>query len=163
MGRDRGASRRGWTAVKRRAFLDHLAEHCNVNAACRAVGMDPSGAYALRRRDPDFAAQWREALEIAYERLETALLRYSIERLNGGETDVGGVPSSDAAPSAGEARTADLQTAMQMLTGRHREEGAKAPGASGKAPRIATREETDAALRKHLDALARRLKKAREA
>ena len=144
----------GWTAVRRRAFLDHLSQHCNVAAACRAVGMDPSSAYHLRRRDAGFAAQWREALEVNYERLEAALLRYSIDSL-GSERDV----EADAdAPGEGRAvRATDVQVAVQML-GRRRE-GA-APARMGAV--AAAREETDAALRRQLDVLAKRLKRARE-
>lgn len=148
------AAATGWTAARRRAFLDHLAQHCNVAAACRAVGMDSSSAYHLRRRDAGFAAQWREALEINYERLEAALLRYSIDSL-GSERDL--VEDSEAPGEGRAVRATDVQVAVQML-GRRRE-GA-APARAGATP--ASREETDAALRKQLDALAKRLKRARE-
>lgn len=147
----------GWTAARRRAFLDHLSQHCNVAAACRAVGMDSSSAYHLRRRDAGFAAQWREALEVNYERLEAALLRYSIDSLGSDDAAEGAEDEGDvAARREGRAvRATDVQVAVQML-GRRREGAAPARAPS------ATRDETDAALRRQLDVLAKRLKRARE-
>lgn len=64
----------GWTAARRRLFLDELAATCNVKAAVRAAGMKPSGVYKLRRRSAAFRALWAEALREGYARLELALL-----------------------------------------------------------------------------------------
>ncbi|TCP33597.1 hypothetical protein [Sphingomonas sp. BK235] len=62
-------------ARARSRFLDRLAmTGCDRDAAA-AAGIDPAAAYALRRRSARFAADWREALALGYERLETAMLR----------------------------------------------------------------------------------------
>ena len=70
----RAARANGWTKARRAAFLAELAASCNVVRAHEAAGMASSGVYRLRQRDPEFAAQWQAALEIGYERLETALV-----------------------------------------------------------------------------------------
>ena len=68
----------GWTMERRARFLEALSESCNVAEACRAAGMNKRNAYALRRRDPAFAAEWAEALEQGYAELEMLLLRQAI-------------------------------------------------------------------------------------
>ena len=40
----------GWTPERQRQFIEALAEHGSVRAACRVVGMGKSSACALRRR-----------------------------------------------------------------------------------------------------------------
>jgi len=74
-----------WDQAKRDAFLDTLAATANVLEACRAVDMVPAGAYQLRKRDPEFRAQWKAALTEAYQQLELTLLDRSI---NGHERPV---------------------------------------------------------------------------
>lgn len=74
----RKVSHKGWTAKKRAAFLDVLKGSCNVREAARIVAMSEGSAYDLRRRDPAFAAEWKEALEQGYAELEMLLLRQSI-------------------------------------------------------------------------------------
>lgn len=70
--------RASWDARKMGKFLDVLRATSNVTEACRAVKMDISGAYSLRKKDPAFAAGWAEALEQGYAELEMLLLRQSI-------------------------------------------------------------------------------------
>jgi len=72
-------------------FLDVLATTCNVTAAMEAADLSRSPVYRRRRTDPEFAARWREALVIGYDRLEARLLE-SAERVLSGE------PPSDDAP-----------------------------------------------------------------
>lgn len=67
-----------WTQAKRARFLDLLAATANASAAARDVGMSKWSAFALRRRDPAFAALWQAALETAYVVLETTLLERAI-------------------------------------------------------------------------------------
>lgn len=69
----------GWTKARRAAFLEELAMSCNVRRAHAAAEMALGSAYRLRRRDPLFAKQWHEALELGYERLELALVRRALE------------------------------------------------------------------------------------
>jgi hypothetical protein len=64
----------GWTTTKRTRFLAMLAETCNVSRALKAVKMTASCLYRLRKRDPDFAAEWDAALEHGYALLEAELL-----------------------------------------------------------------------------------------
>lgn len=63
-----------WTPRIEDRFLATLKATCNVKAACAEVGMTAASAYAHRKRWPAFAARWDEAVEIAYMRLEDALL-----------------------------------------------------------------------------------------
>lgn len=66
----------GWTPERRRIFLESLAECGVVQDACRAAGMSPASAYALRQRKSGalFALGWAAALRHARERLADELL-----------------------------------------------------------------------------------------
>jgi hypothetical protein len=55
-------------------FLAVLAATCNVKAAIAAAGMSKGSAYSHRKRWPDFARRWKEAVEEGHVRLELALL-----------------------------------------------------------------------------------------
>lgn len=159
----------GWTKMRRKRFLDSLASTCNVRIAIEAAGLAPSSAYALRRRDPAFAALWKEALTIGYERLEETLLQCALEGVNAIEIDVeGAVLLPEPGPGAGEHTyqpgsggsakiSSDAVQLAMLVLNRHRAtvEGKGSPGGSR---RRASSEETDAALRKKLDALARTLR-----
>jgi hypothetical protein len=61
------------------AFCETLADTGLVVDACLAAGKSTVGAYALRRRNPLFAAAWEAALTVARERLADTLLARSIE------------------------------------------------------------------------------------
>lgn len=58
---------RGWTPERKVMFLDRLASHGNVRAACRAVGLSAEAAYRQRRRDPLFAQGWAAAVVLGRE------------------------------------------------------------------------------------------------
>ena len=58
-----------WTAVRRAIFLDMIGHGTNVAAATRCAGMSRQSAYALRDRDPAFAAEWDELLQARQQRL----------------------------------------------------------------------------------------------
>ncbi|MEO7365481.1 MAG: hypothetical protein ABIW03_04100 [Sphingomicrobium sp.] len=60
-------------------FCETLAETGMVVDACLAAGKNRAGAYALRHRDPLFAAAWEAALGLARVQLSDALLARSIE------------------------------------------------------------------------------------
>lgn len=72
-------SGRRWTKATRRVFLDILGRTGNVSAAARMAGLSRSSAYALRRRDPGFAAAWRDAEEEAVDLLEAEARRRAVE------------------------------------------------------------------------------------
>jgi hypothetical protein len=70
----RKASKRDWTKAKADAFLDTLAETCNVSEACRRSGVSVSAAYSRRKSDAGFRAGWLQAVGAAYQQLELVLL-----------------------------------------------------------------------------------------
>ncbi len=47
-----------WTEDTRVAFLLALRQHGRVREAAAAIGRSPASAYAMRKRDADFAARW---------------------------------------------------------------------------------------------------------
>ncbi|PZQ61856.1 MAG: hypothetical protein DI544_04350 [Sphingomonas taxi] len=65
----------GWTRERRDRFFDHFAMAGDVAAAAAAAGMTARDAYAKRRGDRTFAALWRRALDVGYDRLEAAVIR----------------------------------------------------------------------------------------
>lgn len=150
------------TETKRQRFLDMLAASCNVRMAAEAAGATASSFYRLRRREPGFADTWQEAIAIGYHRLEEALLEYALSRVEAEDIDPDRAdPEAVARSIVGklDRRTVsmeDLRFALSLLN-RHRaaaEGRARIPRGTHRA----TAEETDAALRKHLDTLARQLK-----
>ena len=78
----------GWTGARRRTFLDVLANTANVTAACAAVGKYKSGAYALKKRDAEFAAAWDDAIAIAIGALLTPLAASGAATWDGDSVDV---------------------------------------------------------------------------
>jgi hypothetical protein len=137
----------GWTREKRQTFLDTLAVTCNVGIACGQAGMSTTGVYRLRQRDPEFAALWRDALLMGYDRLEERLLRRAGAGVNDVEFGTGDVPEE---PLDAELALNLLRNHRPTVDGRR-----KRPG--GQVHRI-SREEAQAALSKRLDALEKRLK-----
>ncbi|MGA1799255.1 hypothetical protein VH567_10805 [Sphingomonas sp. 4RDLI-65] len=166
----------GWTKARRVQFLHVLGRTCNVRAAAANVGMAWGTAYALKLRDPAFAAAWAAALADGYDRLEEALLAAAIAGLSGdfaieaddaAEGAAAGDLAGDAAgdlegisiPDTGVVRLASMQAVQVALAMLGRFRATQAEG--GKRPKLgrrrATVEETNASIAKKLDALARRL------
>lgn len=54
--------RDGWTEERRKIFIAVLRESGCVLDACRVAGMSDTSAYRLRRRDPEIAEQWDDAV-----------------------------------------------------------------------------------------------------
>ncbi len=75
-GRRRPADGKPTSKHWRAHFLAALAETSNVSGSAERARVSPSHAYAARRQDPGFAAQWRDALVEGYENLEMDLLGY---------------------------------------------------------------------------------------
>ncbi|HEX6783623.1 MAG TPA: hypothetical protein VF098_03070 [Sphingomicrobium sp.] len=65
---------KNWSKGKAQSFLGVLAETCNVTEACRASGVSLTTVYRHRKTDAAFRSGWREAIGIAYSRLELELL-----------------------------------------------------------------------------------------
>ncbi|MEG3176636.1 hypothetical protein U1872_10380 [Sphingomonas sp. RB3P16] len=136
---------RGWTAAKRNAFLDHLAVTSNVTHAAQSVGMSTVAAHTLRRRDAGFAEAWQKALDDGYAHLEAAVLAQAI----GQQAD----PERSGDP---EARPVDIELALRMLAARKGGAGSGQPRGPASVKRVPI-EQVTAALKRKLDALAKRL------
>lgn len=149
--------------VTRTRFLERLATTCNVSVAARSAGVAVSSCYRLRARDAPFATAWDAALAVGYDRLEAALLEYALEKVERGAADPEAIApeairgSVKAALAERTVSHSDLQLAVGILS-RHRAaiEGKK-PARGGQRM---TSDETDAALRRALDGLSRRVKPA---
>ena len=61
------------TAARQR-FLAALSASANVRLAAKAAGFSHAAFYHHKRADPAFAREWRLALQLGYDQLETALL-----------------------------------------------------------------------------------------
>ena len=131
------------TPGRRKRFLDELAESCNVRRSAGEAGATQAAFYRLRQRDPEFAAAWEAALATGYARLEAELMA---EALGEGGREDGRPPL-------------DRDLAMSLL-GR-RDAAARAAGGPihrrGARTRHIPMAEVEAALRRQLDLLARRL------
>jgi hypothetical protein len=62
------------TAAEKEAFLDHLAQCCNATASAVAAGRSYDGFNRIRRLDPEFSAQWQDALEAGHANIEALML-----------------------------------------------------------------------------------------
>jgi hypothetical protein len=69
----------GWTPFARRLFLEVLAETGRVSTACEYTRLTRQSAYALRARDPLFAASWDAACELARQPLADALYERAVD------------------------------------------------------------------------------------
>lgn len=104
-----------WPIETRAAFLDHLAATCNVRASAKAAGVLAVTAYKMRRRDPEFAEAWQNALETGYVALETLLVARAIEAL---EIPVGETPIGDDGCGP-DVKAMDPEIALRVL-GQHK-------------------------------------------
>lgn len=154
---------RGLTAARRRNFLDALAGNCNVRRSAQMTGVNVELLYANRRRDPEFAQQWQDALAIGYARLEEAVLAYSLKSVQAPDLDVdldldseSGETEAIASATPGDISPEAIKMAMDIAA-KHRNE-ARGAGFDKVGRRRATTEETDAVLRRKLDALARKVR-----
>ena len=62
-----------WTPALKRRFCQALAEGASPSKAAHALELSRSGVYYQRSVDPDFAAAWDEALELAADLYEDRL------------------------------------------------------------------------------------------
>jgi hypothetical protein len=131
-----------WTARMKANFLDHLAATCNVRDAAAAIGVTPGSLYQLRRRDAAFAEAWREAVVLGYDMLETLLLGHVLSGRDG--RTIAGGPHGPI----------EFDAALRLLA-QHGATLSGKPFKGGARIQYATRDETDAAILKKLDALDR--------
>lgn len=62
----------------RPAFLEELASTCNVAEAARVAGVARRTVYQHRETDPEFAAEWEDAVEAGVQALELALRKRAV-------------------------------------------------------------------------------------
>lgn len=158
----------GWTAQRRKRFLDCVAATCNIGQSAAFAGMSLPGMYALRRRDADFADQLRQALETGYTRIEASLLNKvtngsSVRVPLWGDEELDGKPPTLDDIKLPDPDDVDPDVALRILQFHYRMvKDPAAPRRSGRPPAHATKDETNAALVKRLRALDRRLRKEAE-
>jgi hypothetical protein len=58
------------TSLQRTLFIEHLARSANVTGAAHVAGFNRRTAYDYRYADPEFAAEWDDALEASIDDLE---------------------------------------------------------------------------------------------
>lgn len=140
-----------WTLARRRQFLAALAVSADAGAAARAVGETLRAARTLRARDRAFGEAWDEAIGAAHALVEEGLLRRMLTLLaaEGGEAGAGTTGLSIIPPLS----ATEVQFYLKLLA--RRDALAKAGDGASEAAR-ADAAETDAALERALDGLARR-------
>ncbi|WP_058753113.1 hypothetical protein [Sphingomonas sanguinis] len=143
-----------WTLARRRQFLAALAVSADAGAAARAVGETLRAARTLRTRDRAFGEAWDQAIGAAHALVEEGLLRRMLtllaaEEVEGGEAGAGTTGLSITPPLA----PTEVQFYLKLLA--RRDALARAGDGAGEAAR-ADAAETDAALERALDGLARR-------
>ena len=143
-----------WTLARRRQFLAALAVSADAGAAARAVGETLRAARTLRARDRAFGEAWDAAIGAAHALVEEGLLRRMLtlltaEEVEGGEAGAGTTGLSITPPLS----ATEVQFYLKLLS--RRDALAKAGDGASEAAR-ADQAETDAALERALDGLARR-------
>jgi hypothetical protein len=68
-----------FTEKRQQIFLDHFAGTADCQAAAAAAGVCAATVTAHKRRNPEFAELWNEALQTAYPRLEAEAVRQRLE------------------------------------------------------------------------------------
>jgi len=129
-----GWTRVRWTKAMREGFLDRLAETCNVKESAAAVGVRAENVYLLRRKEAAFREAWQAALELGYQAIETRLIGRALDRAGDDSLDV--------------------ELSIRLLTRHGNALNGKVPR-TGAPPRVATREETDAAILKKIEMIER--------
>lgn len=142
-----------WTLARRRQFLAALAVSADAEAAARAVGETLRTARSLRARDRAFGEAWDAAIGAAHALVEEGLLCRMLALLageqEGGEVGAGTTGLSITPPLS----ATEVQFYLKLLA--RRDALAKAGDGVSEAAR-ADAAETDAALERALDGLARR-------
>ncbi len=142
-----------WTQARRRQFLEALAVSADAGLAAQAMGETLRAVQALRRRDRAFGEAWDQAIDAAHALVEEGLLRRMLALLaaedgeGGGEAGAGTTGLSITPPL----HATEVQLYLKLLARRD-----ALAGETGNAAARADAAETDAALERALDGLARR-------
>jgi len=68
-----------FTLDRQKTFLENLAETGNVTEAARATGIDRYTVYKAKKKSERFSQLWDQALEIAWDMLESEARKYATE------------------------------------------------------------------------------------
>ena len=90
------ARRSDWTKAMADAFVETLADTCNVTLAAAAIGRSISNVYQWRAKDASFRAAWDRALAMGYSRLELMLLERALHGVEKVVVARDGTSSGDA-------------------------------------------------------------------
>lgn len=71
----RSRAREDTREARKAAFLKELARRANVSAAAKKAKIDRTVAYDWYKNDPDFAAAWDQAIDVAVDSLESEAWR----------------------------------------------------------------------------------------
>lgn len=143
---------RAITAAEKAAFLDHLAQCCNVTASAAAAGRSVDGFNRIRNRDAEFAAAWQDALKSGYAMIEALMLERAKQALEAKKADGA---SAAARQGAEYALAMDSELILRLLTLHRRTVQGDRRG--GNAPPVAASEEVAcAAILKKLKQLRKR-------
>ena len=142
----------GFTEAKKQIFLDTLSGCATVKRAAAAAGVTPETVNYHRRRNPVFARQCAEALDVAYDNLEAQKVADAAAAAY--------VPGPDAADAPGP-ESVDHGLALQLLGLRKRPIGHRT-GRAGYEPKRASEKELNEAILAQLDVLGRRLRQGKK-
>ncbi|WP_213981458.1 hypothetical protein [Sphingomonas sp. dw_22] len=157
--------RDGWTGARLGIFLRALAETGCVRDACKRAAISSTSAYRLRMARPDFARAWQRALDKAAPTIEQAAFTRAVEGWDE-------VVTRDGRELSRRRRYSDSLLRLLLQRGDLTDRGTRmreqedAPSRVGwvrhrggvEVRRIATEEETNAALMKKLAVLERQLR-----
>ena len=145
---------RAITTQEKEAFLDHLAQCCNTTASAEAAGRSYDGFNRIRQRDPQFAAQWQDALEAGHAAIEALMLERARMALQAKKPTKG--KSKAASAGAEFALSMDADQILRLMTLHRRTVNGGRRGGSAASP-AASEEEACAAILKKLTVLRKRI------
>ncbi len=145
------------SAAGERAFLAHLAATANITLSAQAVGVSLQPIYDRRRRSAAFAAAMQAALAAGHEALEMALLESAMRALNPDATPI--APDAEAIAALPPAWASMTPHQALHLLALHRKTVALGGPLPAHNARAATREETDAALLRLIEAVEARVRR----
>ena len=112
------------------------------------------GAYQKRKRDPQFRAQWAEALETGYARMEMMLLARAAGTASA--QGAAAVVEYDADAHRDLTDAIDSQLALQLMAAHRAALHSGRPRGGGRPPITVDMVQVEASICKQLDALAKR-------
>ncbi len=149
--------RNRFTRARKDVFLGHLAVSADVHASALAAGVCTSTVYSHRASDPAFADGWLRALATGIAVLEARLLQERLEA----RAEFDAEPAEVTASPAGRLeRDLEFWRCMHLLREHRRVERGGPERRRGVRPRIKSREEVRAEVRRALAAFETRARAA---